>query len=319
MTPLPEYIEFHEEGPREGFQIEDRVFPLEEKAKLIEALADTGLKQVQVGSFVNPRKVPQMADTEALFAAIKKRPGVRYTALWLNKHGLERALKTPQVDIDGKILLYTTDELSIRNNNCSVVEGQQQQLEWMKIYADNGIEVESVAVMTAFGCNLHGEVSLSAVLDQFKFALDSYRGKNVPHLYLADTMGWANPRSIQERVSAVRELAPASRIGLHLHDTRGMGAANFLAALEVGVDLFDSSVAGLGGCPFANHATKTGAGNICTEDMVLLCQEMGIATGIDLDKLIGAATLAERIIGRDLAGKVMHGGNLAKYRKRSNG
>jgi hydroxymethylglutaryl-CoA lyase len=315
MNSLPKFVEFHEEGPREGFQIEEQIYPLEQRVKLIEMLAESGLRQVQVGSFVNPRAVPQMADTDQLFARITKRPGVRYTALWLNQKGFEKAVTVPQVDLDGKIMLYTTDEFSIRNNNCNVAENQQRQSEWIRIYGKNNIAVESVYVMTAFGCNFQGEVELSAVLDQFKFALDACAGSKLPHLYLADTMGWANPTAIKERVAAVRELAPAARIGLHLHDTRGMGPANFYAALEIGVDLFDSSVAGLGGCPFASHAARTAAGNICTEDMVLMCQEMGVATGIDLDKLIAASKFAEQMIGRMLNGKVMHGGNLDHYRK----
>ncbi len=317
MSSLPKFVEFHEEGPREGFQIEKQIYPLEQRVKLIEMLAETDLKQVQVGSFVNPRAVPQMADTEQVFAAIKKRPGVRYTALWLNQKGFEKALATPGVDLDGKILFYTTDAFSVRNNNCSVAENQQRQAEWMKLYARHNIPVESVYVMTAFGCNYQGEVPLSAMLDQFKFALELCRGGKLPQLYLADTMGWANPEAIKQRVAAVRQLAPGARIGLHLHDTRGLGPANFYAALEAGVDLFDSSVAGLGGCPFASHGASIAAGNICTEDMVLMCQEMGVETGIDLDKLIAASLFAEQIIGRTLNGKVMHGGNLERYRKKA--
>jgi isopropylmalate/homocitrate/citramalate synthase len=129
---------------------------------------------------------------------------------------------------------------------------------------------------------------------------------------LADTVGWANPEDIRRRIGAVRDMRPDAKLGLHLHDTRGVGAANFYAALEMGVDLFDSSVAGLGGCPFANHANSQGAGNICTEDMAFMCEEMGVATGIDLDRLIEAALLAERIIGRPLTGKLMHSGRLRR-------
>lgn len=317
MTALPSFVEFHEEGPREGFQIEKQHYPLEQRVQLIEMLADSGLRQVQVGSFVNPRAVPQMANTAQLFAAIRKRPGVRYTALWLNQKGFEAARATPQVDLDGKLIFYTTDPFSIRNNNCNVAENQQRQVEWMKLYAQHDVPIETVYVITSFGCNYQGEVPLSAVLDQVRFALDLCRGGKLPQIYLADTVGWANPEAIKQRVAAVRELAPGARIGLHLHDTRGLGAANFYAALEVGVDLFDSSVAGLGGCPFASHSDHTAAGNICTEDMVLMCHEMGIATGIDLDKLIAASLFAEQMIGRTLNGKVMHGGNLDKYRKAS--
>lgn len=142
-------------------------------------LADSGLRQVQVGSFVNPRAVPQMADTEQLFACITKRLGVRYTALWLSQRGFEKARTIPQVDLDGKIMLYTTDEFSIRNNNCNVPDNQQRQSEWIRISGQHNIAVESAYVMTAFGCNFQGEVKLSAVLDQFKFALDACAGSKV--------------------------------------------------------------------------------------------------------------------------------------------
>ena len=319
MNALPEFVEFHEEGPREGFQMEKEIYPVAQRAKLIEMLADSGLKQVQVGSFVNPRAVPQMADTAELFASIKKRSDVRYPALWLNQRGFETALSTSGVDLSGMLIFYTTDLFSIRNNNCNVAENQQRQVEWMKSYDAHHIAVESVYVVTAFGCSYQGEVPLSAVLDQFRFALNLCNGRDLPQLFLADTMGWANPVAIKERVAGVRALAPDARIGLHLHDTRGMGAANFYAGLEAGVDLFDSSVAGLGGCPFASHSRHTAAGNICTEDMVLMCHEMGIETGIDLDKLIAASLFAEEIIGRTLNGKVMHAGNLDQFRSNSQG
>ncbi len=314
MTAFPKFVEFHEEGPREGFQMEKEIYPLEQRIKLIEMLAESGLKQIQVGSFVNPRAVPQMADTEVLFSRLKKRDGVLYPALWLNQRGFDTARNTPGVDLAGMLLFYTTDAFSVRNNNCNVAENQLRQAEWVKLYKQHDVEVKSIYVVTAFGCNYQGEVPLSAVLDQFRFALKLCEGRRVPQLFLADSMGWANPITIKERVEAVRELAPGARIGLHLHDTRGMGPANFYAGLEAGVDLFDSSIAGLGGCPFASHSDQTAAGNICTEDMVLMCHEIGIQTGIDLDKLITASLFAEEIIGRPLSGKVMHGGNLNKYR-----
>lgn len=317
MSTLPKFVEFHEEGPREGFQMEKEIYPLAQRVKLIEMLADSGLKQVQVGSFVNPRAVPQMADTAQLFEGIKKRQGVLYPALWLNEKGFDAARNTPGVDLAGMLIFYTTDPFSKRNNNCSVAENQQRQVEWMKLYDRHNVAVKSVYVVTAFGCNYQGEVPESALLDQFRFALSLCGGRQLPQLFLADTMGWANPESIKRRVAAVRDLAPDARIGLHLHDTRGMGAANFYAGLEMGIDLFDSSVAGLGGCPFASHSIHTAAGNICTEDMVLMCHEMGIETGIDLDKLVAASLYAEEMIGRTLNGKVMHAGSLQKFRDQS--
>ena len=316
MSDLPRSVEFHEEGPREGFQMEKQTFPLADRAALINALSAAGLKQIQVASFVSPRAVPQMADTPELFAAITKRPGTRYTALWLNDNGFDRARACDQVDIDGKLMFYTTEPFSQRNNNCSVAEGRERQLGWLDRYIALGIPVEKAYVITAFGCNLGGPVPVSAVTDHIRWLIDACadRGVPLPAIYLADTMGWGNPEEIKRRIGAVRELVPDAAIGLHLHDTRGAGGANVYAALQMGVRLFDSSVAGLGGCPFAGHKHGGAAGNICTEDMVFMCEEMGIETGIDLEALIEAARLAERIIGRPLSGHIMHSGSLKEFR-----
>jgi len=254
-----------------------------------------------------------MADVSELFAAIVKRPGTRYTALWLNDNGFERARSCDQVDLDGKLMFYNTEPFSQRNNNCSVAGMRERQLGWLDRYIALGIPVEKAYVITAFGCNLGGAVPLSVVTDHIRWLVDACadRGVSLPAVYLADTMGWAHPEEIKRRIGAVREIVPDARIGLHLHDTRGVGGANVYAALQMGVRLFDSSVAGLGGCPFAGHKHGGAAGNICTEDMVFMCQELGIETGIDLELLIEAARLAERIIGRALSGHVMHSGSLA--------
>ena len=165
MSDLPASVEFHEEGPREGFQMEQQTYPLADRAALIDALAASGLKQIQVASFVSPRAVPQMADTSELFAAIAKRPATRYTALWLNDNGFERARVCEQVDLDGKLMFYTTEPFSQRNNNCSVAEMRERQLGWLDRYIALGIPVEKAYVITAFGCNLGGAVPLSVLTD----------------------------------------------------------------------------------------------------------------------------------------------------------
>lgn len=311
MTPaLPNFVEFHEEGPREGFQIEKYLYPLDARAALIDALAASGLKQIQVASFVNPRAVPAMADAEALFAAIERRDGVRYTALWLNERGFARARAAPGVDLDGKLVLYVSDGFSRHNNNATAAEMRARQRGWIDLYDRCGVALEAAYILPAFGCIFDGPIPLSMIAEATRFLVDlcAETGHDLPHIMLADTMGWANPDTVKRVVGAVREIVPETRVGLHLHDTRGIGAANVLAALEIGVDLFDSSVAGLGGCPFAGQGARVAAGNICTEDMVFLCHELGIATGINLDALIAAARLAERIIGRPLTGKIMHAG-----------
>ena len=317
MSDIPKWVEFHEEGPREGFQIEKTVYPLEQRAQLIEALAETGLKQIQVGSFVSPKAVPTMADTDQLFDKIRKREGVRYTALWLNRQGFDKAAATPKVDLDGKIMFYASDAFCRRNNGCAADEMRDRQVEWALLYDQHDLPVEQAYIMTAFGCNYQGAVALEDVVGLVRFIADfcAEQGRALPRIYLADTVGWANPEELKRRIGTVRERFPQAEIGLHLHDTRGLGAANFYAALEMGIQYFDASVAGLGGCPFAKHKDSLGAGNICTEDMVFMCNEMGIETGIDLNALIEAARLAEDIIGRSLSGRIMHSGSLDAYRQ----
>ncbi len=312
---IPKRIDIHEEGPREGFQFEQKIFPLEQRVALVHALAKTGLKQIQVASFVHPGKVPQMADSEQFFAALTPQPGVRYTGLWLNERGFHRARKVPNITLVGGLSFYASDAFSRQNNNLPAEEMRETQREWITLYREHGITVKTAYIMTAFGCNMEGAIPLQRVVDIARWckATCAAEGIPMPHLYLCDTVGWANPLAVERMIDAVRDAVPDARIGLHLHDTRGTGAANFLAGLQRGVDLFDASVAGLGGCPFCGH-TSHAAGNVCTEDMVFMCQEMGIETGIDLDRLIEAAQLAEQIIGRPLAGRVMHAGSLSPFR-----
>jgi hydroxymethylglutaryl-CoA lyase len=314
MSDLPKQIWINEEGPREGFQIESSPIALPRKAQLIEALAETGLKQIDCVSFVNPKRVPGMADADELAAAIKKKVGVRYTGLWLNQQGLERAYKS-QLDIIGAIRVTASEAFSVNNTNKDIEQTLDEQRAWLKSYAEHNIPVEWGYVMTAFGCNYEGYMPIPQVVrmvgEVLKLAAEA--DVQLKGVYLADTVGWANPLMMEKTIGAVRERWPDLPLGLHLHDTRGTGLANVYAALKLGVAKFDSSCAGLGGCPFAGH--RGAAGNICTEDLVFMCHEMGIETGVDLDKLIEVAYLAEDVFGRQLPGKVMHGGSLARYKK----
>ena len=317
MSDRPKKVFIREEGPREGFQIEPQIFPLEDRVRLVEALAETGLTHIQVASFVSPKRVPQMADSEAFFAALRKKPGVHYTGLWLNEAGFHRARACPNVDLSGRISLYASDAFARQNNGCGAEEMLEKQSAWMDLYDQFGIEVEAAMVMAAFGCNREGPIAPGKVVRMAKGAVElcASRGKVLPKFYLADTMGWGSPDQVRRLVGAVREVLPdETLLGLHLHDTRGLGLANVLAALEMGVSLFDGSVAGLGGCPFAGHGDSRAAGNVCTEDLVFLCEELGIETGVDLDALIECARLAERIIGRPLNGRLMKAGSLNAYR-----
>src|SRR5690606_424229 len=316
MNDYPKFVEFHEEGPREGFQIEKTIYPIEQRIELIDLLSETGLKYIQVGSFVSPRYVPQMQDTGELFKRIKRKDGVKYTALWLNEQGFRKAQSAHKVDMKAQLLFYASDSFSRKNNNLSALEMREKQREWARLYKQEGLPIERAYVMAAFGCNFEGNIPTERVLDDFRFILDLAKEEEipVPDLMLADTMGWGNPESVKRLVGALRDLAPEARIGMHIHDTRGLGIANLQPPLPRGLDLFAGSVAGLGGCPFAAHGSSRAAGNVCTEDAVFLCHELGIGTGVDLDKLIAAARHAEAIIGAPLMGRVMHSGGLDKYR-----
>jgi len=313
MTDLPSRVDIHEEGPREGFQIEPGPIATADKVRFCEALAETGLRDVQCVSFVDPRRVPGMADAVEVEHAIRRRPGVHYTAIALNLRGYERAIQTP-LDITGILQMSASKTFSIRNtkDNAETLAEQRRQLEF---FQQHGIPVDSAIVMTAFGCNFEGAIAPETVRDCVGslLALAGEFGIELDRVRLADTVGWASPASIQRVVGTVRESWPSLRLALHLHDTRGTGLANALMGLQMGIDSFDSSCAGLGGCPFAGHAGA--AGNICTENLVFLCEEMGVETGIDLDALIECARLAESIVGHPLPGKIMHGGSLSKYRK----
>lgn len=316
MSDFPKCVEFREEGPREGFQIEKTIYPVEQRAELIDLLSDAGLKRIMVGSFVSPKYVPQMADTAELFNRIKRTPGVEYSAMWLNEKGFLNALAAKDAHINPMLLYYTSDAFCRRNNNCTMDEMAARQASWVKLYKQHGYGVETVGITTAFGCNFQGEIALSQVLDVVRelMRLCEENEIPVPTVNIADTMGWANPEAVKRMIDGLRGLLPETRIGMHFHDTRGLGIANLYAALEMGIDLFDSAIGGLGGCPFGGFGNTRAAGNIATEDSVFMCHEMGIKTGLDLDKLIIAATKAEEIIGTQLMSRVLHSGGLNRFR-----
>lgn len=314
MSDFPRSVTIHEEGPREGFQIEKGLIPTARKIELIEALSETGVKHMQVVSFVNPKRVPGMADAEDVVQGFKPKPGVDYTALWLNEKGFERARAIGKLKLEGKISIYASEKFSMRNNNRSTAQEYEYARRALDFYREYGVPVERGSIAAAFGCNYQGDIPRDTILEIVRRILDLAAEYDVElkELSLADTMAWATPLHIKKMVGAIREKYPDLRLSLHLHDTRGMGIANAYAALEMGVDMFDACVAGLGGCPFAAH--KGAAGNVCTEDLVFMCHEMGIPTGIDLDRMIECAELAEHIVGHPLPGSVKMGGNLAKLR-----
>lgn len=301
-------VELHEVGPREGFQFEgigqpDKISTAQ-KVELVEALAQTGLRKIQVTSFVSPRHVPQMADADDVSQQVRSFPGVTYDAVYLNDKGLERAIAAGIYEIDGHVSLTASETFSKQNQRRDMAADIEMQRKQLALYRDHGIPVRSGTLMAAFGCNYEGDISVERVLECVGIMHDlaAEFDTELDDVLLADTMGWADPDQIKRVIGTVRERWPAMTASLHLHDTRGTGIANVYAALEVGVTAFDSSVGGLGGCPFA----KTVAGNVATEDIVFMCDRMGIETGVDLGKLVEVVKLAEEIVGHPLPGKLGH-------------
>jgi hydroxymethylglutaryl-CoA lyase len=316
MSDIPAVVHITEEGPREGFQIEKHAIPTARKIELIDALSDTGLERINIVSFVNPKLVPGMADADDVVRGISPRDGVQYTGLWLNARGFERAPESKRLLVEGTITLSASEPFLLRNQNRTAEAHALDQHALVELYQARGVPITGGFIMAAFGCNFAGDVPVAHVVGLVGQLTEiaGAHGIALPRVTLGDTMAWATPLAIKRVVTSIRDRFPGLEIGLHLHDTRGMGIANAYAGLELGVAHFDASVAGLGGCPFAGHAGA--AGNVCTEDLVFLCDELGIHTGIDLERLSACARLAEEIVGHPLPGSVMRGGSLKALRER---
>jgi isopropylmalate/homocitrate/citramalate synthase len=318
MSDLPKHVEIHEEGPREGFQIEPGPISTEDKIKVIEALAETGLHHIQAASFVSPKIVPGWADAEDVVAGFTPKEGVDYTALWFNANGLNRALKfRNKLAMTGSISLTASEGFTKKNLHRTHAENVEAMRKQTALHLENGIPVPRIGVMAAFGCNYQGDIAPETVVSTLEDGLDIAKeaGADIKYFSLADTMGWATPMRIERVIGTVRARWPDMPISLHLHDTRGLAVANAHAALKMGVTQFDSTVGGLGGGPFAGQPKA--AGNICTEELVLLCEEMGIDTGIDLDALIEVGRMAEEIVGHQLPGELIHAGSLDAFRRKA--
>ncbi len=316
MSDLPKHVEVHEEGPREGFQIEPGPIPTEQKIRLIEALAETGLHHIQACSFVNPRLVPGWADAEAVVEGFNAKPGIHYTGLFFNGNGLDRALAfKDKLTVTGSISLTASEGFTKKNLNRTHAENLVAMKRQSEAQLSKGVPVNRVGVMAAFGCNYQGDIAPAQVIktleDGMRIAEET--GARIDLFSLADTMGWAAPHRIEQVIGEVRNRWPDMKISLHLHDTRGLAVANAHAGLKMGVSRFDSTVGGLGGCPFAGQPKA--AGNIATEELVLLCEEMGIDTGVDLDALIEVGRMAEDIVGHQLPSELIHAGSLGAFRR----
>lgn len=284
-------IFIEDESLRDGLQMESRIFTLEEKLALYRILKKAGLPRIEVGSFVHPEIVPQMADTELLLRAIGQERDVVLSALILNEKGLERALScgVPHVSMSVSV----SDTHSRKNAGKAAAEALESMSRLTRSALQSGIEARA-GLQCAFGCVYEGVVAESTVLRAAVKMAES----GVRELNLADTTGMATPRAIRERVRALRRELPHIEISLHLHDTQGLGLANVFSGYEAGVRSFDVCAGGLGGCPFVKGA----AGNVAAEDVVNLFESMGINTGIDLKVLCDAVDFLEKLLGRRLPG-----------------
>ncbi len=318
MSDLPSKISITEEGPREGFQIEEAAIAIEDKIRLIDALGSTGVSSIQVCSFVSPRLVPGWADADAVAAGFTPQSDVNYTALWFNQKGLERALQfVDRLSLLGCIHVCASEAFSMSNLNRSRHENLEAMREQTRAHQNAGVSVDKISVMAAFGCNFAGDIEPSSAVEAVEdaMAIADEHDASIQEIALADTMGWATPGLTTRVIAEVRSRWPDMPIRLHLHDTRGLAIANASSALSLGVERFDSTVGGLGGCPFAKH--KGAAGNIATEELVLLAEESGVSTGIDIEAMIAAGHLAESIIGRTLPSAVLRGGSLDRFRAKA--
>jgi hydroxymethylglutaryl-CoA lyase len=287
-------IILEDESLRDGLQFEQKILTLEEKFSLYRLLAAAGVKRLQVGSFVHPKVVPQMADTAEFIQNVRDRtPGVLITALVLNDKGLERALKCGLGHLS--MSSSASNSHSLKNVKRPATEAFAALLDLIRQAVGSGLEVRA-GIQCAFGCVYEGAVAEDRVIEMAVRLAET--GAN--ELNLADTTGMANPLQVRRLVAKTRAAIPQFPISIHLHDTRGLGLANMLAAYEEGVNIFDVSAGGLGGCPFVKGAS----GNVAAEDAVNLFEQIGVATGIDLKALCKVVDRYEEILGRRLPGRM---------------
>jgi hydroxymethylglutaryl-CoA lyase len=283
-------VSIREVAPRDGLQNEEPI-PTDAKVRLIDALAGTGVKRIEAVSFVHPKAIPQMADADEVWSRVTKNPEIRYSALIPNTRGAQRALAAGFREIE--VVVSASDTHNRRNLNRATAESLDDISALIPLVHDAGATLE-VIVATSFGCPFEGDVAP----DRVAGIVARVRHDGADRIAFGDTTGMATPRRVRDLLSAVRPDL------LHFHDTRGTGLANVLTALELGVDEFDASVGGIGGCPYAPGAS----GNVATEEVVHMLEDMGVSTGIDLDALIDVAAMAEKLLGRTLPSGVLRAG-----------
>jgi hydroxymethylglutaryl-CoA lyase len=289
---LPSKVKIVDVGPRDGLQNEKQPVPAETKISLVHRLQDAGLKEIEVTSFVSPKWVPQMADNAEVMHGVRRQPGVRYSVLTPNMKGFEAAIAAPREEWPDEIVVFgaASEAFSQKNINCSIEESIERFRPVVEAAREKGIYVRG-AMSCTVGCPYEGEIAPSRV-DMLAGLMKSI---GVQHVGVADTIGVGTPRKVQRALEATLKHYAIDDVSGHYHDTYGQALSNTLASLEMGVWQFDTSVGGLGGCPFAKGAT----GNVATEDVVYMLHGMGIATGIDLDRLIDAGVYINQALGRE--------------------
>jgi hydroxymethylglutaryl-CoA lyase len=290
---LPKFVKIVEVGPRDGLQIERLIVPTDVKIELINRLTATGLCAIEATSFVSPKWVPQMADSSQVMAGITRRTGVSYPVLVPNVKGLEAAIAAGATEV--AVFGAASETFSQKNINCSIAESLERFAEVTAAAGKKGIRVRG-AVSCALGCPYEGEVAPVAVatVAARMFELGCYE------IYLGDTIGVGTPGQAQAMVAVVADKVPREKLAVHFHDTYGQALANILAVLELGISVIDSSVAGLGGCPYASGAT----GNVASEDLLYMLNGLNIETGVDLDRLIEAGNYISGFLGRPSGSRV---------------
>ena len=288
-----------EVSPRDGLQNEKTILATEDKVELVERAVRAGARRIEVTSFVNPARVPQMADADELMTALPRHEGVRYAGLVMNRRGLDRALARNVDEID--VVVVATDTFCQRNQGMSTAEACETAAELVAEARAAGVS-STITVGASFGCPFEGEVPTDRLREVVQRVVDA----GADELALADTIGVAVPSDVKARLGLARELAGSDMpLRVHLHDTRHTGVANAVAAVESGVATLDASIGGAGGCPFAPNAT----GNVATEDLVYLFDRMGIASGLDLASTTATAAWLEERLGTPLPGALLRAGN----------
>jgi hydroxymethylglutaryl-CoA lyase len=294
---LPARATICEVGTRDGFQIEPDFIPTELKVEVVNRLSDAGLSRIEVTSFVHPKAVPQLRDAEAVMATIRRRPGTRYAALVPNEKGAVRAV---DAGVDAiHTVLSASESHNLANVNMTIAESLEKLAVVLRVAERARVPV-ACGISTSFGCPFEGDVPLDRLERVVRGLVDA----GARAIGLADTTGVANPRQVGRVLEHLTARFPGIEWTLHTHDTRAMAIPNILAALERGVTNFDSSIGGLGGCPFAPGAS----GNVCSEDLVHCLHAMGVETGIDLERLIAVSKRVQEIVGRALPGQIVKAG-----------